>query len=207
MKLQISFDVTDLQKALSKAHQIEKFCDNIEVGTILINKYGIHAIQEFKKAFPEKTILADSKITDRAKINTTIFAEAGADWITVMAGAGKQVIHSVCTNAHNMGMKVMLDLLDASSPGQSAMEAKNLGVDAIIFHRPHDEKDELLFLDDWEMVNGNTELPIFISAKIKRENVDHIINIKPAGIVVGTSIVTAENPKQEAKFYYELVNK
>ena len=34
-------------------------------------------------------ILADVKIVDRAKDAVTVFSNAGADWITVMAGASK----------------------------------------------------------------------------------------------------------------------
>jgi len=205
MKLQISFDIPDLQNALAKAKLVEPFCDTMEIGTILIYRYGLQAIEEFKKQFPSKVILADSKILDRGTLNAGIFAQAKADWITVMAGTSKSVIHATCTTAHNAGLKVMLDLLDAEAEGQSALEAKNLGVDALILHSPHDEKDELLFLEDWELVSGNTDLPIFISAKIKRENVDHIIALKPGGIVVGTSIVTAKDPAVEAEFYYKLV--
>jgi 3-keto-L-gulonate-6-phosphate decarboxylase len=207
MNLQISFDVTDLEKALSTAQKIANSCDSIELGTVLIHKYGIKAVEEFKKTFPNKPILADTKIIDRGKLVATVFAEAGADWITVMAGTGNNVIHSVCTTAHNMGTKVMLDLLDAKSAGQSAMEAKNLGIDALFFHKPHDEQDELVFLDDWEMVKENTELPIYVSAKIKRDNIDSMLTLKPAGIVVGTSIITNDNPAQEAQFYYNLVKK
>jgi len=101
----------------------------------------------------------------------------------------------------------MLDLLDAQSPGQAAMEARNLGVESLLFHPPHDVKEELMFLDNWDMINGNTDLPIFISAKIDRTNVDHILALKPAGIIMGTSIIQAADPAKEAQFFYELVNK
>lgn len=207
MKLQISFDMPDLQKAVSVATQVAEFCDILEVGTILIHKHGVKAVEEFRKALPDKTILADAKIVDRGKNAATLFAQYGANWITVMAGTSKQVIHTACTAAKELGAKVMLDLLDARSPGQSAMEAKNLGVDAVLFHQPHDEKDELLFLDSWSMISGNTEIPVFISAKISRQNVDHIIDLKPAGIVVGKSITDADNPAQEAQFFYDLLKK
>lgn len=206
MKLQISFDLIDLEKAIAIAKDVSDFCDSMELGTVLVQKYGIESIKKFKETFPEKTILADTKILDRGKMMASVFSEAGADWISVMAGTNNTVIHSACTTAHTFGTKVMLDLLDAKSVGQSALEAKNLGVNALIFHRPHDEQDELLFLDDWEMVHGNTDLPIYISAKIKRNNVDSILKIKPEGIVVGTSITTSEDPKKEAEFYYNLLN-
>ena len=38
MKLQISFDIADLQEALTKAKQVAPLCDILEVGTILIHR-------------------------------------------------------------------------------------------------------------------------------------------------------------------------
>jgi len=207
MKLQISFDIMDLQKAISTAQQIAPFCDTIEIGTILIHKYGIRAINEFRNALPKTTLLADSKIVDRGKNAATLFAQAGADWMTVMAGTSNNVIHAVCTTAKANGSKVVLDLLDAAAPGQSAMEAKDLGVDSLLFHRSHDETGDLEFLDNWEMIRGNTKLPIYISAKINRKNIDTILELKPDGIVMGTSIMQSDDPVAEARFFYELVNK
>jgi len=207
MKLQISLDLPDLNNALTLAKQVADSCDALEIGTVLIYKYGVLAIEKFKAEFPNKTVVADAKILDRGKLNAQVFSQPKADWVTVMAGTSNSVIHAACRTAKENGMNVMLDLLDAKSLGQSALEAKNLGVNALLFHRPHDEKEELLFLDDWDMVHGNSDLPIFISAKIKRENVDAIVKLKPAGIIVGTSIVTAQDPAQEAQYFYDLVKK
>lgn len=204
MKLQIAFDLTDLTKAIDIAHQIADHTDILEVGTLLIYKHGAHAVERFKETFPKKIILADVKIIDRGKEATSTMASAGADWITVMAGTGREVIHAACTTAHQANAKVMLDLLDATSLGQSAMDAKNLGVDALMFHQAHDEKDALILLDKWEMVRGNTPLPIFVSAKITRSTILTISSIKPDGIVVGKSITDADSPAQEAAFFYQL---
>ncbi len=207
MKLQISFDLVDIDKALEIAKLVSPYADILEVGTILLYHHGINAINKFKEAFPQKTILADSKIVDRGKEVVTLLAEAGTDWVTVMAGTSKNVIHSACTAAHDLNKKVMLDLLDSDSVGQSALEAKNLGADALLFHQPYDEKESLIFLDKWEMIKGNTDLPIFISAKIKRETIDQIINVKPDGVIIGKSITEADNPEQEAQFFYDLIRK
>jgi len=201
MKLQISFDLTDLDKALKIGTQVAQYADIIEVGTILIHTYGVKAIEQFKTAFPDKTILADTKIMDRGKEVAELFAKAGADWITVMAGATKNTIHATCIAAHKENIKVMLDLLDSSSVGQSALEAKNLGIDAILFHQPYDEKDSLVFLDKWDMIKGNTNLPIIVSSAIDRDNFGEIMSINPHGIVVGEAIVNAENPAAEAEFF------
>lgn len=207
MKLQISFDLADLDKALIIARETAEFAHMIEIGTILIHKYGIKAIEEFRKTLPNKTLLADTKIADRGAETAVLFSQAGADWITVMAGTSNDVIHSTCNAAHKANLKVMLDLIDGCSLGQSAMEAKNLGVNALLFHQPHDEPESPVFLDRWDMVRGNTQLPIYISAKIKRTNITKILGMKPDGIIIGKGIVDADNPREEAEFFYELISK
>jgi 3-keto-L-gulonate-6-phosphate decarboxylase len=207
MKLQIAFDITDLEKAIDIAKSVENYCDTLEIGTLLIYKYGAKAVERFREAFPKKTLVADIKIIDRGKEAVAVMANAGADWVTVMAGTGKEVIHSAATMAHQCNMKIILDLVDAASFGQSALDAKNLGADALLFHQAYDEKDALILLDKWEMVRGNTVLPIFVSAKINRSTVFNILNIKPDGIIVGKSIIDAENPAQEAEFFYQFCSK
>jgi 3-hexulose-6-phosphate synthase len=207
MKLQIAFDITDLDKAIDVAKKVESKSDILEIGTLLIYKNGIKAIERFREEFPKKTLLADTKIIDRGKEAVATIASAGADWVTVMAGTGKEVIHSASTMAHQCNIKVMLDLVDSSSVSQSALDAKNLGADALLFHQAYDEKDALILLDKWEMVRGNTQLPIFVSAKINRTTIFNIINIKPDGIIVGKSIIDSDDPADEAQFFYDLANK
>ncbi|MDR3645955.1 MAG: orotidine 5'-phosphate decarboxylase [Candidatus Babeliales bacterium] len=206
MKLQIAFDLIDLDKAVEIACKVTNSADVIEIGTLLIYKHGAKAIEAFRNHLPQNTLLADAKIIDRGKEASSILLNAGADWITVMAGTNKDVIHSVCTAAHNLNKKVMLDLLDSASPGQSALEAKSLGVDALLFHQTYDEEQPLLFLDRWEMVRGNTQLPIHVSAKITRDSIQHIFDVKPDGIIIGKAITAADNPEAEARFFYELCN-
>ncbi len=207
MKLQVSFDSLDLDKSIDIAMKIVNYADIVEVGSLLVYKYGTKAIETFKNHLPKTSLLADIKIVDRGKDAANLMINSGADWVTVVAGTSKEVIHAVCTEAHNVNKKVMLDLIDSSSPGQSALEAKGLGVDAILFHQTYDENQSLLFLDKWDMVKGNTTLPIFISAKITRESVEKIIQFNPDGLVIGRSIVQAEDPVQEAKFFYDLCHR
>ncbi len=206
MKLQIAFDLTDLDKALSIAHSISEQADILEIGSLLLYKYGEQAIVQFKQQFPNKTLLVDAKIVDRGKEAVELLAHAGADWITVMAGTGRSVIHSTCATAHELGKKVMLDLLDASSLGQSALEAKSLGVDAILFHKPADDDAQLTFLDRWDMVKGNTQLPVFVSAPVTRENIHEILAINPAGIVIGKTVTHLENPHDEIVYFKSLIS-
>lgn len=207
MKLQISFNLIDLDKAVQIASDNVNDIDIIEIGTVLIYQYGIEAIKRFKAEFPEKTILADTKIVHRGKDVAELCAQAGADWITVMAGAPANTIHSTTTTAHNLNMKVMLDLIDASSIGQSALEAKNLGVDALLFNQSYNDTDALIFLDKWDMIKGNTSLPIFVSGAIDRTNIDKIIALRPDTIIIGSTIINEESNSNETHSFADLINK
>ena len=65
MKLQISYNFTDLDQALDIARKTVDYADIIEVGPLLIYKEGINAIKQFKTNFPKKPIFANAKITDK----------------------------------------------------------------------------------------------------------------------------------------------
>ena len=124
-----------------------------------------------------------------------------------MAGTSHHVIHATTTAAHNANMKVMLDLIDSNTVGQSALESKTLGADALLFHQPYSDIESLVFLDKWDMIKGNTSQPIFVSAKIDRDNVDKIVALRPDVVIVGLSITDAEHSAQEAQYFADLVNK
>lgn len=206
MKLHIAFDLTDLDHALSIAQSIHQYADIFEVGSLLIYKNGMQAVSRFKQQFPHKTILADVKIADRAKEATILCSDSGADWITVLAGTRYNSIHSACNTAHERGKKIMLDLIDASSLGQSALEAKSFGVDALLLSIPTQDSSQLTFLETWDMVKGNTPLPIYISGNISLETIATVIDLNPAAIVIGKEITSATNPAAEAEKFYTLIH-
>lgn len=207
MKLQISFDVTDLDKAIEIAEKTVNQCDIFEISTILLYKYGIQAVTRFRSTFPNKPLIVDTKLVDTSKPIIPLIAQAGANWITILAGSTQETIHSLCKEASKNNLKVLLDLVDSSYKGQSAMEAKNLGADALLFYQPYSAATSLTFIDTWEMVKGNASLPISISAEINRENVNRILLLKPQTLIIGKSITQAADPAQEAQFYYDLISK
>ena len=73
------------------------------------------------------------------------------------------------------------------------------------FSKPSVDDSKVPFIDRWHMVKGNTELPIFVSAHISRENVGEILGLEPSGIIIGTSVVQADNPLKEITDLSELV--
>lgn len=201
MKLQISFDITNLEKAIDIAKRVEQYADTFEIGTLLLYRYGIEAVEKFRVHFSNKQLLVDTKIIEQGKDTVTLFSSYGINWITIMAGAPKDMIHTVCSAAQSAKMSVMLDILDSNVAGQSAMEADQMGVNQLLVHRPYDEKDFMGFMEKWEMIRGNTPLPIFISGKINRDNIASLLPLQPDGIVIGSAIVKSENPAKEAEFF------
>ena len=207
MKLQVSFDSMDLDQAIKIASKVQDYADILEIGTLLIYKYGITAVEKFRKKFPDKELLADLKIVDKGAESVTLAAETKANWVSVMSGTSKKAIYNASNAGQQNGLKIVLDLIDSPAVGQSALEAESLGVDALLLHGSFDADDPLEFLENWDMIKGNTSLPIFVSSIITKENIDTIINLHPHGLVIGKAITEAEDPKAEAKMFHELINK
>ncbi len=207
MKLQIAFDLPDLEKATALLPELSRYADIIEVGSLLIYKYGEQAVRQFRHLLPHASLLADTKMVDRAKEVTLLFAHAGADWVTVMAGTNRAVIHTACTTAHEAGKKVMLDFLDASSPGQAALDAKSLGADALLIHRAADEQAKLVFLDVWEMVRGNTQLPIYIAGITTRDALQDIMPLNPDGVIFSLTTDNIAHWQEDVQFFHQALEK
>ena len=193
----------DLDQTCSLAEQVEKFCDGFEIGPVLIAHYGMQALHTLRKKFPEKVIIADTNIAEFEKEIVALAAQAGADWVSVLAGAGNNVIHNSCMSAHHAGKKVIIDLIDMPSAGQISVDAKALGGDALIVHNT--EKNPYAFLDHWDMVKGNTKLPVFIGTHITRASIHEMMHLDPAGIVIGDAITHAEQPHEEARYFYDSI--
>jgi len=205
MKLQISYDLTNLSQALEIAKKTAAYADIIEVGTPLILAEGVKAIESFKEAFPNKPILADVKIADRVTEIIPLLAKAGASYITVLYGTSNKVIQKATSVAHSLGAKIVLDLIDTETMGQASRDSETLSIDHILFHYAHEVDELYSHLDQWEIVRGNTSLPIFVSGRINKEQIKDIMELKPQGIVIGDAIIKADDPEAEAKSFKELI--
>jgi 3-hexulose-6-phosphate synthase len=206
MKLQITYNFPDLNQALEVANQTAEFADVIGIGSLLLYKEGVKAVKTFKSTFPNKEIFAEAKIIEKAPDAISMFAQAGASYISVLAGASHSTIKKAVEAAKLSDAKVALDLLDAHSIGQSAHDAKIMGVDMLIMNRlPHKPEEALEIESEWHSARENTNLPIFITGKIDKSNIQQIIDLKPQGIMVGSAITRASSPKQEAHYIQSLV--
>lgn len=204
MKLYVLFNTVDLERAVTVAQTITEHADMIGIGSLLLYRYGTQAIETFRTALPKATLIADSKVIERGADAAQVLFDAGADWITVMAGTHRHVIQSATGVARDRGRKVMIDLTDSAEPGQSALDAQALDAHAILFQSTFDEKDVLLFNEKFDMIRGNTQLPIFVSAHVDQENAHFITALKPDGLVVGKHIAQATDPVAAVQAFHNL---
>ena len=205
MKLQISFELTNIDEAIAIAKDVADFADIVEVGSLLLLSQGVKAVEAFRTEFPDKILLADVKLCDRATDMINLCVDAGANFVTVLAGTDNRTILRASDTAHKRGAKISLDLVDAYSMGQSARDAKSLGADMVLFHRSHDGDDVTKLTEEWQVTRGNTQVPVFISGNITREKIEQVVTLGPDGVVVGSAIVSADKPAQEAAFFKERI--
>lgn len=207
MKLQIAFDVLDLDKCIELAKSVEMYADAFEIRSSLLIKHGIEVIEQFKAIFPDKELFVETHITNHPHDLVPLCLKAGADMISVMSGTTQEIIHAAATLAAQKNKGVILDLLDANSIGQAAMDAKRLGVDALLYHNIYDRQDGASFaMEEWDDLRGNTNLPIYITSNIDRDNINFIISLQPDVIIIGKTITQKANPVEEAEFYFKAIH-
>ncbi len=85
MKLQLALDIFNLDEALGLAEKLKEYIDIIEIGTPFVLEYGMEAVRQFCAKFPDKKILADTKIMDAGELESAAAFKAGADYVTVLA--------------------------------------------------------------------------------------------------------------------------
>jgi 3-keto-L-gulonate-6-phosphate decarboxylase len=146
--------------------------------------YGSTIVEQFRAAFPKKTVLADAKILSPDPKYIELYATSGVQWVSVMASSGHGPVHSLCTLAHAKGLKVQLNLAGAASGEQTAMEAKKLGVDALLVTIPFDQNNIQQFLDTWELIKGNSTVPLFLATNFSEENIAMLKNLSLEGVVM-----------------------
>lgn len=205
MKLQISYNFTDLDQALDIARKTVDYADILEVGSLLIYKEGINAIRQFKTNFPQKPIFANVKISENIQSALTLLAQAGANIISILAGIPHNTIKKAADEAKKLDLTLVLDVIDIPDASQISLDAKQLGIDIILVHQPSIETDPVEFASQIQSIQANTKIPLFITGRIDRSNIQQIINLRPQGIAIGSAIIKADNPHQEAQYFKSLL--
>ena len=207
MKLQLALDLVNIPQAIELVKEVEEHIDIVELGTPVINKEGLKAVEEMKAAFPNLEVLADVKIMDAAGHEVGQASDAGADIVTILGQAEDASIKGAVEEAKKRGKKILVDMIAVKDIKKRAAELDELGADYICVHTGYDlqaeGKDSFEDLRTIKGVVKNSK--IAIAGGIKLETVAEVIKEQPDLIVVGGGITSKDDKKSEAAKIQQLI--
>jgi len=199
INLQIALDTMDLATALNVAAQTIDIVDRIEVGTPLLRKHGMHAIQAVRAKFEDAVLVADCKIMDYGELETREAIKAGANGVIVQAAAPAETIRAVCMTAHSLNAFTMVDCIGISDVRGLANQLRDLPFSHLIVHKSKDEQGAMGPIQAYEIfdVMADVSLPrLAIAGGIAPENVSKLVTLANLDtIIVGKAVVASDAPR------------
>lgn len=209
MKLQLALDDITLNDALALSHKVEDYVDIIEIGSPFIIEEGMNAVRTFRKHFPHKEILADTKIMDAGNYEAELTFLAGADYCTVLGVTDTLTIKGCLDAARKYGKKVFVDMICVANVEKRVAELESIGVDCIGVHIGVDQQEAgvtpLEALK--QMKTACKKSQISVAGGI---NENTVLKYKELGadiIIVGGGINHSQTPELTAKAIYEKLNR
>lgn len=198
--LQLALDLDILERALLIAKEAGDSVDWIEVGTPLIKSEGLEAVRQIKKAFPNKTILADMKTMDTGSFEVEMAAKAGADIVIVLGAADDSTIAEAVRAGKRCGAGIMVDMINVPRPGERALEMENMGVDYLCVHVGIDQQMKGMGpLSLLKEVVSAVKIPVAVAGGINAKSAAHAVKAGASIVIAGAAITKAENATTAAK--------
>lgn len=207
MKLQLALDDITLVDALVLVQKVRDYVDIIEIGSPFIIEEGMRAVREFRKYFPEKEILADTKIMDAGDYEAELTYLAGADYCTVLGATDTLTIKGCLDAAKKYGKKVFVDMICVENVEERVAEIEAIGVDCIGVHIGVDQqaagRTPLEALDQMKKASKHSQ--ISVAGGINENTVHKYKELGADVIIVGGGINHAKDPVAAAKAIYEKI--
>jgi 3-hexulose-6-phosphate synthase/6-phospho-3-hexuloisomerase len=190
-----------LDRAVEIAKEaIKGGADWIEIGTPLIKSEGMDAIRTMRKAFPDRTILADMKTVDTGAIEVEMAAKAGADVVIVLGSADDSTLLDALRSAHKYGVRLMADLISAPDPVKRVIELEALGVDYVNVHIGIDQqmmgKDPISLLRE---ISQRVNVQLAVAGGLDASSAVQAVKAGARVVIVGGNITHSDNVTEAAR--------
>lgn len=201
--LQIALDTYDLPSALGPLQAASDFVDVIEVGTVLCLSEGMHAVRAIRALFPDKPILADIRIAEAGSLLSALAFDAGADWVSVVAGASLTTVQQVCSVARDHGGQTQIELGETYDRDVAA-QWRRFGAQHVIVKRSRDAEaagDLSWGTDDLDRISELADLgfTVTVTGGVTESDLPTFAG-RPVGIVIaGRAVVSASDPRAAAE--------
>lgn len=210
---QIALDILTKQEVRELlTPEILNTIDIVEIGTPLIIRYGLSIIEEIKDwTKGEKVLFADTKIADAGQWEANEAISAGANMVSVLAGASFETLEEVRDTVQLNQAKMVVDIIDLSLSDENKIKfIDSLKPDYLCIHLATDVIKKggslLEFSRELPFVTSR-RLPLMVAGGIHSRNLmDILINIQPAVVVAGSSITKASDPKREAQHMRRIID-
>ncbi|MBQ9942105.1 MAG: orotidine 5'-phosphate decarboxylase [Christensenellaceae bacterium] len=200
MKLQVALDVETMEQAKAILDSAGEYVDIVEVGTILYF-YGLPAVAELKKCYPQLEMLADIKIYDGGYETAEAAFRYGADYVTVMGIVDDVTIQGVIKAAREFGKKVVVDMIACNNFAERVKQIDAMKPDIINVHVACDVQSATNTpfeqLNICRMLVKNAQ--ISVAGGVNRHNIGEVAGAKPDIVISGMGIIGQEDPGDAAK--------
>lgn len=187
---------------------MKEYVDIIEIGTPFVLEYGLEAVRQFRAKFPDKRILADTKIMDAGELESAAAFKAGADYVTVLAVTDIATINACVETANKYGKEIVADMICVEHIPEKIEQLEAIGVHGIAVHTGVDQqKRGRTPMDDLKVMKTYSKsAEISVAGGISLETVPAYAALNPDVLIVGGGITNAADPVQEAKLIYEKIS-
>jgi 3-hexulose-6-phosphate synthase len=194
MRLQLAIDTLELSEALSMVELLSGQVDIVELGTPLILREGVSAIDSVKTRFPDQVVLADFKIMDAGAYEASIAFGAGADIVTVLGAAHDETISGTVREARKSGREVMVDLMAVRDKVTRSQEVQKIGADYVCVHTATDREGQNSLSDLGAIRETAPTARIAIAGGIGPDLVHACAPYVPEIVIVGSFITGHADP-------------
>ena len=208
-QLQLAVDLVDTNTFLGMIHALKPYIDIFEMGTPFILQHGVTIVEKIHEMHPDITLLADVKICDGGVVETKMFCDCGAKYITVMARTNDATIANCIRTAHECGAEVVVDLMCVEDLKRRVLELEALGADVLAAHIAHDQytQYEITPIKSIAELSGLVKTArTSVAGGIRLDTVKDYLQYDPAIIIVGGGILNAENPVDMARRFSEILH-
>jgi 3-hexulose-6-phosphate synthase/6-phospho-3-hexuloisomerase len=158
------------------------------------------AIRTMRKAFPDRTILADMKTVDTGALEVEMAAKAGADVVIVLGSADDSTLLDALRSAHKYGVRLMADLISAPDPVKRVIELEALGVDYVNVHMGIDQqmmgKDPISLLRE---ISQRVNVQLAVAGGLDSNSAVQAVKAGARIVIVGGNITHSDNVTEAAK--------
>lgn len=188
-------DFVDIADALSAAQQAtEGGVDVIEIGTPLIKRHGLAAVETIRHAFPSVPIYADSKMVDFPKHEIADFFEAGASFVSAMLIANDENVTASLRIAKNYRGDIAFSTMGYPLPLLKQRVAEIVALGGRYFVAHGSGSLTTAFREVTERLKILTQidgLEVVIGGGLTKGNISRVLLHRPKILIVGRAISSA----------------